>query len=258
MTDIDQRLHEAYDSVRLPDDVRARTLAAIEAARRGTPAVSDTSDSATSQGGAPLASKASLAFDAAEGNSASATAVAPTVAVVASRRRPRRLVALAACLLLVLAGIGGIGAFRAYATPAAYVDISVNPAIQLTVNASGTVISAEGLNKDGKEVLATVNLAHCSYQEAMDSLIASAAFLSYLSEDSLIDVSIASDDAQLGAALAEQTDATLAGAPCQHQCHRADGTTCGGGQGHGHGNGAGMGNGHGFGHRGVRQNNHST
>lgn len=201
MTDIDQRLSEAYDSVRLPDDVRAQTLAAIEAARCGAP-----------------------------------------VTVAASRRRPQRLLALAACLLLVLAGIGGFGAFRAYGTPAAYVDISVNPAIQLTVNASGTVISAEGLNEDGKSVLATVNVAHCSYGEAMDAIMTSAIFLSYINKDSLIDVSIASDDEQLGTALAEQTDATLANVPCQHQCHRADGTTCGGGQGTG--NGPGMGAGH--------------
>lgn len=200
MTDIDARLREAYDAESLPDDVRRRTLAAIEQVR----------------------GKKS-----------------------ARRRRPWRFVLpVAACLVVLLALVG---AFGLYQTPAAYVSISVNPAIELTVNPWGTVIGARGLNEDGETVVTEVSLDRLSYEEAIDRLVASPAFAPYLTADALVDVDIASDDVSLGDAIAEQTDRVLAKTPCQHRCHRADGTTCSGGHGAGSGPGHGQGQGQGHG-----------
>ena len=91
MTDLEQRIREAYDAQHASDELRGRTLALLEEERKRQP---DASFVEVHR--APL------------------------------RRRPRARVvtALAACLLLALALIGVYGVYRA---PSAFVDIEVNP-----------------------------------------------------------------------------------------------------------------------------------
>ena len=232
-----ERLREAYDSERLPDGVRVRTLAAIEEARKKE------------------AVRGVVAASAEESAAQSPTGVSSAAPVSgrtprARRRSWRGALPVAACLIMLLALVG---VFGFYQTPVAYVSISVNPSLELTVNSWGTVIGARGLNEDGETVIAEVPLDHLSYEEAIDRLVASPAFSPYLTAEALVDVDITSDDAALGDAIAEQTDRVLAKTPCEHRCHRADDTTCGAGdgaeagQGHGwggrhHGNGHGAGN----------------
>ena len=72
MTDLEQRMREAYDAQHLPEGLRARTLAAIEEKR-----VTEEVPSAE-----------------------------PSFRVLRRRPRARTLTALAACLLLVLAIFG--------------------------------------------------------------------------------------------------------------------------------------------------------
>lgn len=237
MTDIQQRVREAYDAQHLPEALRARTLAAIEEAR--------------AEGGASPVGNMPETMPPTATQPSALPAVVPAASAhsTRSRRRPRRRFALgvAACLVLVLAVIG---AFGAYQTPAAYVGISVNPSIELTVNPFGKVIAARGLNEDGETVLAEVALDHLSYEEAIVCLVESPAFSPYLTADAMVDVAIASDDQRLGSDLAEQTDRVLAKMPCAHRCHRADGAQCAGKgadseMGHGQGHGQGHGRAHG-------------
>ncbi|MEC4273736.1 hypothetical protein VJ923_11270 [Adlercreutzia sp. R25] len=231
MTDIEQRLREAYDGERLPDEVRSYALAAIEAARARH--VSGDA-SALNDADAP----AEETFPAA----ASSAARPSQLRHLGAKRRSRMFIPLAACLILALAAFGIFGAYR---TPAALVGISVNPSIELAVNPFGKVIAARGLNEDGETVLAEVALDNLSYEEAITCLVKSPAFAPYLTADALVDVSIESDDQRLGADIAEQTDRALADMPCAHRCHRADGSQCGGGR-----HESGMGHGRGQGHRG--------
>lgn len=230
MTDIEARLREAYDAEHLPDEVRSRTLAAIERVRK----VED----------APLEKSAPFCADALRVNASEQGAPRFGASSPARRRKPHRVfLPLAACLVLALALVG---VFGSYQMPAAFVAISVNPSIELTVNPWGTVIGAQGLNEDGETVIAEVALDNLSYEEAIDRLVTSPAFSPYLTSDALVDVDIKSDDSRLGDDIAEQTDRVLAKAPCRHRCHRADGTTCG--EGHGAGSGQGGGH-HGWRHR---------
>ncbi|MEC4175454.1 hypothetical protein VIN30_03200 [Adlercreutzia sp. R7] len=185
MIDLEQRLREAYDAQHLPDAVRARTLAAIDEARH-----------------------------------ADAHAWGKARQARAARRRPRRqFVALAACLLLVLAAFG---AYSVYRIPSAYVDIDVNPSIELTVNPLGIVIAAEPLNDDGRVVLDEVALVNRPYASAIGALMGSALFGPYIQEEAFVDINVVSDSDRLGDELVAQSDAALAATACGHRCQRAD------------------------------------
>ena len=219
MTDLEQRIREAYDGEQLPEAVRRRTLSYIEEAREAAPSVGATSRSPS----APTASELSRSADGVvtEG----AREVAPPGhgrrAPKAVSRRPRRRpwLAAAACLLLVLCAFGAYGVYR---TPSAYVDIDVNPAIELTVNPFGIVIDAEALNDDGRAVLAAVAVTNRPYATAIETLMESEAFAPYASEDSFIDINVVSENHELGETLVAESDRALASTPCGHACQRAD------------------------------------
>lgn len=226
MTDLDQRVREAYDAQRLPDDVRARTLSYIEAVRTEHDTAA-TSVSAASPEASPrfpstaTANECSRTTDAATPGDREA---APAKAVARpSRRAPRRRrsvwLAAAACLLLVLAAFGAYGVYQ---TPSAYVDIDVNPAIELTVNSFGIVIDAEALNDDGRTVLDAVNVTHRPYAAAIEMLMKSEAFSSYATEDGFIDINVVSENDVLGESLVAESSEAASSMPCGHACQRAD------------------------------------
>ncbi|MEY8341589.1 anti-sigma-I factor RsgI family protein [Adlercreutzia muris] len=229
MTDIEQRLREAYESQHLPAPVRARTLAAIEEARHcqeGGGEVASPQPCAGLASSDEVAESKSLpalpALTPAETGALARQAVAS--ASLRSRRRPcaRFVTALAACLLLVLAAFGVCGVYQ---TPSAYVDIDVNPAIELTVNPFGVVIGADALNDDGRTVLDAVSVLHRPYKVAIDTLMASEVFASYADADAFIDINVVSENDRLGSDLVAQSDAAMASMPCEHACQRTDADT---------------------------------
>lgn len=230
MTDIEQRLREAYGAQHLPVPVRTRTLAAIEEARVRQEGADRASSSgpcgglrtrgsmAESAGGSPSSIQSEALL------SAGAREPAPAAAPLRFRRRPRArfVAALAACLLFVLAAFGLYGVYQ---TPSAYVDIDVNPAIELTVNPFGIVIGADALNEDGRSVLEAVSVVHRPYRAAIDALAQSEALTRYVSDDSLIDINVVTESGRQANTLMEESDAALAAMPGAHACHRADAAT---------------------------------
>lgn len=131
------------------------------------------------------------------------------------RRRPRARVvtAWAACLLLALALVGAYGVYRA---PSAFVDIEVNPSLELTVNTFGIVIEAEALNDDGAVVLGAVDMLNRPYGDVIGALLSSDAFGSYAEKDAFIDVNVVSENNRLGESLVAQSDEALSSASCEH------------------------------------------
>ena len=188
MTDLEQRMREAYDAQHLPEGLRARTLAAIEEKRA----------------------------------SAEPPSAEPTFRVLRRRPRGRVLTALAACLLLVLAAFGAYGVYQ---IPSAYVDIDVNPAIELVVNPFGIVIDAEGLNDDGRAVLAGAAVVHRPYHDAIDRLMKNEAFAASVGEDGFIDINVIAESDNLSDQLLSESSEALATMPGAHACHRADAAT---------------------------------
>ena len=159
MTDAEMRVRDAFGRVRAPEDLKARTLAAVEDAR--------------------AAEKDELSLVRAE--------PAPL-----ARRAPRRLVArLAAAACLVLALLGG-----AYVTltPTAYVGIDVNPSIELAVNRFDRVVGARGVNDDGASVLEGADGMWARCADALGAIRETLAQEGYLAGDAALEVTVTCDD----------------------------------------------------------------
>ena len=170
----ERRVREAFVSVHAPDDVKARALASIEAARASE-------DEAC--GGDALAARVSVE------------------ASVPAHPRPSRLRAvrllLAACLVVAAVGMGLLGV--AVVTPTAYVSIDVNPSLELAVNRFDTVVGARGLNEDGEEVVSSTDVTWMSYEDAVGALVESMEDEGYLTRESAVGVTVTCDDeAQYG------------------------------------------------------------
>lgn len=187
MTDLDQRIQQAFDDIHVPAEVRHSALASIEAAR-----------AEASVGSPEPASRQKT----------------PRFKAVR-----RAVVALAACLALVAVGLGG---FRWYEQPTAYVSIDVNPSIELSVNRFGIVVGAQGINGDGDALLSAVSLTGREYAEALSELTGSEAFASYTQEDSYVEISVTSNDERQAGELQAQSDARLEELPCHGSCHAVD------------------------------------
>ena len=179
MSESDRQLRDAlsgaFDKVHAPEQLKMRTIEMIEAQRmRQTDGVVDQADAADGQ--ADVADDASI----------------PTKKKIRVIVSLRAKIALAACAVLIALGIGG-GAY-AYQTPVAYVGIDINPSIELGVNYFDRVVSAEGVNADGQDILSETNVVGMSYEEALASLNDSLANKGYLTADAAVAVTVMCDD----------------------------------------------------------------
>lgn len=105
--------------------------------------------------------------------------------VITISRHPRisLRVILIACLisLFLLAGMG----ITLYQIPTTYLEISVNPSLQLTLNRFDRVISVKGLNTDGDTLIQGVSYKNLSLDEACARLINRLDNNGYLTEATL-------------------------------------------------------------------------
>lgn len=74
--------------------------------------------------------------------------------------------ASAAASLLFLSGIGAY----AYYTPYTYVSLDVNPSIEYTVNRFEKVLSVNGVNDDGTEIISEISLKDLKYKRITDAV----------------------------------------------------------------------------------------
>ncbi len=123
-----------------------------------------------------------------------------------------RKFAIAACLIIIAIGFGG---FKAYNTETAFIDIEVNPSIELGVNIFDRVISEKALNADGQTILDDISLIGMSYDDAMTALTSNSVFLSYISEDAFIEVNVTSDNPGQTEQLMSQSNHHIDTLPCQ-------------------------------------------
>lgn len=97
------------------------------------------------------------------------------------RRFTARVASMAAVGLFVL-GIG-FGAYS-YTVPYSYVDIDINPSIELAVNVYDRIIGAEALNEDGEKLLEDKDLRHKKLDIGVSELLSRAVEQGYLEADS--------------------------------------------------------------------------
>lgn len=87
------------------------------------------------------------------------------------------IASIAAAAVIVIGGIYG------YHIPVRYVDICINPEIQLSLNALDRVISVQGKNDDGEKIADTSRLKNESVSDAIDDIVESARELGYMDSD---------------------------------------------------------------------------
>lgn len=215
-------VREAFGAVRAPEDLKAATLEAIEARRpQAADAVAPTED-------APSRSAADTEGSKSDEDDRPAPLLHSGGMAQPAPQRKRgfkvvcRALAAAACLLAVVAGVFG---FRLYSQPAAYVGIDINPSLELSVNAFGTVIDARPLNEDADAVLQGVALEGRSYEDALAALLQSEALSTYIDEDAYVSVAVTTDDDALASRLQGASDECLRNSSCNGSCHRVDGET---------------------------------
>lgn len=210
--ELQQRVQAAFDGIEMPAGMKQRTLAHVQA-------------SSVDASAAPC----------------SAGRVRPRRA--ATRRRGMMMFfggAAAACLAFAIALIGVVqvdesplvsipsgeerldaaqGIVLTDLEPTAFVDIDINPSVQLKLNRSDQVVGAEGINEDGSDLLTGIPVDGLPYEEALRALTTSEALAPYLGEDAFIAVSISSHDRSQERTLTAVSEEYLASAPYQGSCH---------------------------------------
>ena len=131
----------------------------------------------------------------------------------------------------------GQAASPADTVPTAFVDIDINPSIQLQLNRVDEVVGAEGINEDGVRLLLDVPLNGLPYEQALQMLLASDQIASYLDGDAFVSISVSSSDEAQQQALTAASEVCLAGGSYQADCRGVSQQLYD--EAHGHGMGCG-------------------
>lgn len=229
MSESDRQLRDAlsgaFDKVHAPEQLKMRTFEMIEAQRmRQTDGVVDQADAADGQ--ADIATSDAFRTNVAAGDAFQADVADDTSIPTKKKIRVitslRAKIALAACAVLIALGIGG-GAY-AYQTPVAYVGIDINPSIELGVNYFDRVVSAEGDNADGQDILSEINVVGMTYEEALASLNDSLMNEGYLTANAAVAVTVMCDDDSRYSNLEETSQRCFSSAGQGVYCSRATST----------------------------------
>ena len=102
------------------------------------------------------------------------------------RRRYHSRLAVGLLSLALMIGCGTI-----WYLPATSISMDVNPSIELKVNSLDRVISLEGRNSDGIELVKDIDVAGMSYDDAMQRILLSSGMQPYLEDGSAITITVA-------------------------------------------------------------------
>lgn len=209
----EHQVKEAFEAIRLPDDIAARALKSIEAKREQqenerTEGLSATQESVDAN---KYASQKDKAAEESSGSPASRheieTLKGSGSAIPQKRRKALRfakggrIAAIAACLALVACLIGGTADFL---RPMAYVGIDVNPSVELTLNRFDIVVGTHALNDDGQQALDEASCMWRTFDDAARDL--DGAMRAIAGEGAVVEVSIDCDNESRYAALAAQSN----------------------------------------------------
>lgn len=209
----EHQVKEAFEAIRLPDDIAARALKSIEAKREQqenerTEGLLIAQENAHANKHAdqdgkvieePFASPASRhAIETSKGQG-SATPQKRRKALHFAKGG--RIAAIAACLALVACLIGGVADFL---RPVAYVGIDVNPSVELMLNRFDIVVGTHALNDDGQQALDKAPCMWRPFDDAARDL--DGAMRAIAGEGAVVEVSIDCDNESRYVALAAQSN----------------------------------------------------
>ena len=102
-------------------------------------------------------------------------------------RKKRGRLRLAGCLAVLALVILGTAA---YCTPPAAIAIDINPSLELKVNAFDKVVSAKGVNEDGKAIVEGLSLKNLGYMEAVRRVLCSEDMEHHLNGENLLSITV--------------------------------------------------------------------
>lgn len=105
-----------------------------------------------------------------------------------------RIALTAICMLVLLTA--GIGGYTWAKTPVSYVSIDVNPSVELALNRFDRVVSATAYNIEGEAILKNLSLKGKKYNDAIDTIVESAAMKAYLTDQEELIITVAADGRQ--------------------------------------------------------------
>lgn len=97
----------------------------------------------------------------------------------------------AACLCFLLVIFGGRWL---YFTPTTKISIDINPSIELNINRFGRVISADGYNHDGEELLNALNIKFLNYSDAIEQIFTNKRIKVLLAGDEVMTITVTGDN----------------------------------------------------------------
>lgn len=98
----------------------------------------------------------------------------------------KKYIAVLASVAIII--LSGVFAYSAYFIPVAYVDLDVNPSIELALNRFDRVIGIHAYNEDGSDIIKDILLKNRSYGEALTLLMEAINQHGYFQDNALISV----------------------------------------------------------------------
>lgn len=129
--------------------------------------------------------------------------------------------AVAACLVLAFLGAGALG-YRSVTTPTAYIDIDLNPSVELEVNRFDRVVGSSALNEDGAAVLEGLELFGMPVDEALEQVTGSDQFEAYVGDDGFVSITVACDNGAQRDRLAAFGESCALGLAYEGACFTVD------------------------------------
>jgi len=105
--------------------------------------------------------------------------------------RVKRLATAAAALFLV--AFLGTGVY-AWTTPVQYINIDINPSVELSINRFDRIIKTTPMDEEGKKILESVSVKAQKYENGVSKVIDTAKALGYLEEEGDVLISVSSAD----------------------------------------------------------------
>ena len=209
----EHQVKEAFEAIRLPNDIAARALKSIEAKRKQQENERTAGLLAAQEG--IHANKHAGQKDKATEESSNSPASRHEIEApkdpgspTSQKRRKAlhftkggRIAAIAACLALVACLIDGAADFL---RPVAYVGIDVNPSVELTLNRFNIVVGTHALNDDGQRALDEASCMWRAFNDAARDL--DGAMRAIAGEGAVVEVSIDCNNENRYVALAAQSN----------------------------------------------------
>ncbi len=104
----------------------------------------------------------------------------------------RKILSAAAVCLMTLALFVCTGL---YFTPTVFIDVDINPSLELGLNRFNKIISVEALNDDGKELMKSLDIKFMGYDDALQSIIENKSVEVLLSENEIMTITVIETDA---------------------------------------------------------------